>query len=413
MALDKTSKKNFRKFWQQAVLPIKNDRAADKVLLGEVDDFVVRTQANKYLENDYVKHADDNGNMKIWRCRENGWFGAWDEEGWEATDLWDEIRDMRGKKGRVETVKVQVTKNRGTGVIAGSTITIIFDASASRPNETLTLDANGEAEFGVTMGDKYWVRCDGVSGYVTPSTRVYTASMSERVIQFEYRMLGSGVFYIDENGYETDVELWDIASPLPKFVKLTNTTLNPGGIAHDNSIIIDVNFEISAGMAWCVEHKDFTRNANFSSSAAAILDMNGYQNSLNIREEAVALNSAGKSYVDIYNENHVGSEVTLAGYIPAFMYAYNKTVSFMGQNVHGYVLSAGQIQVLKDNLADVNAALFKIGKPSIALNSGYRWSSTEYNAYNAWYLGNGSWIDYFKTYTGICVLAAYDLSDIL
>lgn len=395
-----------------AVKPLKERATTLETLTGSVEEFETRTISNKYTAGEYVLHVDNQNKMKVWKCKENGWYGAWNEEGWEMTNLWDEIREIRGHKESTENVKVKVTINRGTGVVAGTTITVIFDAAVGRESETLTLDTNGEASFGVTIGDKYWVRCNGLEGYRTPNSEVFTAAMSDRIIEYEYRMLGSGIYFIDANGYETDVELWNPATQTAVFLKLTNTTLNPGGLSHDNSIIIDVNYATPT-MAWCIEYKDFTSLTNFNSSATAITDMNGALNSQRVREEASTPNAAGKTYVDIYNESHPDAEVDLAGYIPAFMYAYNKTVSVAGQTVHGYVLSAGQMQILKDNITDVNAALTYIGKPTLNINSGYRWSSTEYSGGNAWYLYNGSWYSDGKTYTNYSVLPAYDLSDIL
>jgi len=105
------------------------------------------------------------------------------------------------------------------------------------------LDSTGKAIFFLDYGDRYYIEGSGITGYVSPQSTIYVAGIPKRTINLIYKMLGSGVFIIDNNGIEYDVEVWDpINNPNARFVKFTNSTLCPGGLSYDNSIIISKNY---------------------------------------------------------------------------------------------------------------------------------------------------------------------------
>jgi len=126
----------------------------------------------------------------------------------------------------------------------------------------------------------YTVMMGGITGYVSPQSTVYKAGIKIRNIEMQYRMIGSGIFIIDENGIETDAELWDPANnQYARFVKLTNTQLCPGGIAFDNSIIVSKRWASQITQKnWQIEFLNIPSMTTYGSTTTAEADYSGWQN---------------------------------------------------------------------------------------------------------------------------------------
>jgi len=291
-----------------------------------------------YYENQLVRY-----NGEYWRCIVTQFQGAWNPAAWRRTTLLDEIKDIRGVQTTVETLTVNVTVNRGTGVVAGTTITVIYDSGTGKPSETATLDATGKATFFMDYGDRYYIEGSGITGYLSPQSTLYVAGIPKRTINLQYKQLGTGVYIIDNNGIEYDVELWDpINNPTARFVKFTNSTLCPGGLSDDNSIIISKNWASQrTSKIWQIEYKDLPSLPNITNASTAELDYNGYRNCQLAYNDCTTPNIAGKTFVDLYNDAQ-GTSITIAEYLPAIYYAMNVTETFMGKTINGYLPSMGQ-----------------------------------------------------------------------
>jgi len=80
-----------------------------------------------YYENSYVRYDGF-----YWRCIVTQFQGAWNPAAWRRTSLLDEIKDIRGVQTNVETLTVNVSVNRGDGIVAGTTITVVYDSGTGK-----------------------------------------------------------------------------------------------------------------------------------------------------------------------------------------------------------------------------------------------------------------------------------------
>lgn len=103
---------------------------------------------------------------------------------------------------------------------------------------------------------------------------------------------------------------------------------------------------------------------NYTSDNSAVTDFNGESNTAIIR-------AATPNEDDSNNAAH---------------YCYNQVVSISGRGIiHGYLPALGELQAAYNNKSLVNSAMSLIGGITMPTNN-WLWSSTEWNAYNAWLL---------------------------
>ena len=327
-----------------------------------------------YKEYDLVSYQGH-----IWRCKADRAAGAWDDNGWVQTSLYNEIVDMRGAD-RYETVQIQLAVNRGNGVVAGQKVYVSFADGA--PTEEFTADSDGIVEFSLLHDTVYTVEAQSLTGYGDPRAITHTANMNLRHIKLVYRQLATGIYVIDENANEIDIALWDVANNYKaKLIKYTDSDL----AANSNSFAIPIHHSIYANQKWCIENVQFTSIPNLTNTSPTYYaqnDFNGVENTAKILQEAV-----GKVYD--YNQAH-SSSLTVADYVQAAAKAYAETIEVGGETYHGFLPSAGQIWKYRQNMADINAALIECGGTAVIITSGYWWSSSQYSQLNAWNLYDGS-----------------------
>ena len=324
-----------------------------------------------YKEYDLVSYQGH-----IWRCKADRAAGAWDDNGWVQTSLYNEIVDMRGAD-RYETVQIQLAVNRGNGVVAGQKVYVSF--ADGTPTEEFTADSDGIVEFTLLHDTVYTVEAQALSGYGQPRAVTHTANMNLRHITLTYKQLASGIYVIDENGNETDIALWDVANNYKaKLIKYTDSDL----AANNNSFALALHRTIYQNQKWCIENVQFSSIPNLGNATAAQSDLDGVDNTAKILQEAV-----GKVYD--YNQAH-SSSLTVADYVQAAAKAQAETIVIGGETYHGFLPSAGQIWKCRQNISDINAALIECGGTAIAITSGNWWSSSQSSQGDAWHLLIGS-----------------------
>lgn len=330
----------------------------------------------------------------VWRCKADRAAGAWDDNGWVQTSLYNEIVDMRGAD-RYETVQIQLRVNRGSGVVAGQKVYVSF--ANGDPTVEYTADSDGVVQFSLLHDTVYTVGAQALSGYGQPRAVTHTANMNLRHITLTYKQLASGIYVIDENGNETDIALWDVANNhKAKLIKYTDSDL----AANSNSFAIAVHHSIYQNQKWCIENVQFMSIPNITASADdAKLDLNGVDNTDKILQEAV-----GKVYD--YNQAH-SSSLTVADYVQAAAKARAESIVIGGETYYGFLPSEGQIWKYRQNINDMNAAMIECGGTGIGITGGDWWSSSQNSAANAWRLASGSLGSYLKN-LGSQVLPFFD-----
>ena len=341
-----------------------------------------------YREYDLVFYQNH-----VWRCKADRAAGAWDDNGWVQTSLYNEIVDMRGAD-RYETVQIQLRVNRGSGVVAGQKVYVSF--ANGDPTVEYAADSDGVVEFSLLHDTVYTVEAQVLSGYGQPRAVTHTANMNLRHITLTYKQLASGIYVIDENGNETDIALWDVANNYKaRLIKYTDSDL----AANSNSFAIAVHHSIYQNQKWCIEDVQFMSIPNIGSVDNAKLDLNGVDNTDKILQEAV-----GKVYD--YNQAH-SSSLTVSDYVQAAAKARAESIVIGGETYYGFLPSAGQIWKYRQNISDMNAAMIECGGTGIGITGGYWWSSSQSSQNLAWFLNYGS-LDSLNKNNGLSVLPFFD-----
>lgn len=342
-----------------------------------------------YKEYDLVFYQNH-----VWRCKADRAAGAWDDNGWVQTSLYNEIVDMRGGD-RYETVRIQLRVNRGSGVVAGQKVYVSF--ANGDPTVEHTADSDGIVEFSLLHDTVYTVSAQELSGYGLPRAVTHTANMNLRYITLTYKQLASGIYVIDENGNEIDIVLWDVANNhKAKLIKYTDSDL----AANSNSFAIAVHHSIYQNQKWCIENVQFMSIPNIGNVDNVKLDLNGVDNTDKILQEAV-----GK--VSDYNQAN-GSSLTVADYVQAAAKARAESIVIGGETYYGFLPSAGQIWKYRQNIADMNAAMIECDGTGIGITGGVWWSSSQFSQNIAWNLDSGSLRYNYYNYTAHQVLPFFD-----
>ena len=259
-----------------------------------------------------------------------------------------------GSSNTYETVIVTVTREDGT-VVTGATVNI-----ADIPHVT---GSDGKAVGKVLLGTSYTIRCDGISGYITPLTRTFTAQVPQREISMVYGNIKTGVFIEATNMGLYTSDNWDSSKTPNSIVVLTDSVKFRMAVTQPSSTM-----QISSDYTAPLENY----MTAISDQTAAKADYNGSGNTANIMRF-----QSSTSYA--------------AGYCNSFTFPDGKT--------KGFLPSLGQLNLAYQNKAAVNAALSKCG--GTAMTNNYYWSSTFWgvdgSTRNCWILtwSDGSVIGYY------------------
>lgn len=241
---------------------------------------------------------------------------------------------------------------------------------------TTETDSDGKVTFRVPYNKKYKITAAPKDGYYA-FRGVYekdnVADVTEHNIYFHYYPTTSGVFILDATGAQYTADEWQAAGKTTEeavLIKLVTQNL-----ANGNNCFGFSPAALQAGYPnkqWCTQNTQFNSIPLNGNNVNDALYHNGLKSSKLVREEA---EERGLS-------------------IPLFTYAYEQTVDLADVELHGFILTVGQMmeanvnKVLVDNVVKMlhgsNAKLFS------SLFAYGVWTSTQYSAASAWSFGSSS-----------------------
>lgn len=274
----------------------------------------------------------------------------------------------------------------------GMPVTITFDGKDSVVNT----DSNGQALAFVPFGKEYTIKVEDREGYnvsYNRNVRTFKAELPQRIVAYKLYLFRAGVFILDANRNEYYLEEWVAA-----------------GRNADDAVAIkiaDANLAINNG-AFCIKTADMKNTAQIQRLPWC---------TQNVLFNSIASNGNNVSDENFYRGNTLSylvrqeaQERSLS--VPAFDYAYSTTLTLGGEELRGFIMSAGQELVhvanLESSIREILTALFGADTADAYVTyvkKTLRWTSSQYGAPNAWYcaseLGNGG------KYRGYAVLPVY------
>lgn len=284
-------------------------------------------------------------------------------------DINVEYKPMSDEKASV-IVTIDKAENGKVISFEGVAVTCTIDNGDTITTET---DSEGQVTFRVPYNKKYKITAAQKDGYYA-FRGVYeknnVADVAEHNIYFHYYPTTSGVFILDATGAQYTADEWQAAGKTAEeavLIKLVTQNL-----ANSNNCFGFSPAALQAGYPdkqWCTQNMQFNNIPLDGNNVKDALYYNGVETSKLVREEA---EERGLS-------------------IPLFTYAYEQTVNLADVQLHGFILTIGQMteanvnKILVDEVAKMlhgaNAKLFS------SLFSKKIWTSTQSNAMNVWQLG--------------------------
>lgn len=239
---------------------------------------------------------------------------------------------------------------------------------------TTETDSDGKVTFRVPYNKKYKITAAPKDGYYA-FRGVYekdnVADVAEHNIYFHFYPTTSGVFILDATGAQYTADEWQAAGKTTEeavLIKLVTQNLVNGSNCFGFSPAA-----LQAGYPnrqWCTQNVQFNNIPLNGNNVNVALYYNGLESSKLVREEA--------------------EERGLT--VPLFTYAYEQTVNLADVQLHGFILTIGQMaeanvnKFLVDEVVKMlygsNAKLFS------ALFSQNKWTSTQGTATFAWYFSS-------------------------
>ena len=282
----------------------------------------------------------------------------------------------------MENVVVTVTKyTDGTGAAyEGVPVVVTVD----RKNTTYNADSKGQVSLYVPYGKEFTVNVENQDGYsvsLNRNTRTYTASVPQRLIDYKMYQFRAGIFIVDGNLNEYYLEEWQEAGKTAEeavAIKVAdaNLTLNRGTFMIRISDMLAPTALLQK--PWCTQNLQFDSIAINGNNTKDANYYNGESSSFLVRQEAV--------------------ERSLS--VPAFDYAYEQIFSIAGHELHGFLMSVGQDYVHIANIGIIKQVLTALHGEEVAtayynfVMKQNRWTSTQYNATDAWYCSSSANFNY-------------------
>lgn len=293
----------------------------------------------------------------------------------------------------MEKVIITATKyddNVGT-VWEGIPVIVTVD----RKDSTYQTDAKGQVTVFVPYKKEYTVRIDNQDGYnvsFNKNSRTNTANVPQRLIDYRFYQFKAGIFVVDIDKNEYYIEDWVAAGKTADdavAIKVADALLsiNHGTFCIRTSDIKNVSQLVSK--QWCTQNLQFDSIALNGNNVKDANYYNGESSSYLIRQEA--------------------QERSLS--VPAFDYAYEQIFTIGGEELHGFIMSAGQEHVHVANIGIIKQVLETLYDEEVATNyydfvmKKYRWTSTQSSAAYAWYSSSSANYDY--KWLSLVVLPVY------
>lgn len=260
-----------------------------------------------------------------------------------------------------------------------------------RKDTTYQTDAKGQVTVFVPYKKEYTVVINDQDGYnvsFNKNSRTYTANVPQRLIDYRFYQFKAGIFVVDANKNEYYIEDWVAAGRNADdavAIKVADASLsiNHGTFCIRTSDIKNVSKLIST--SWCTQNLQFNSIALNGNNVNDANYYNGESSSYLIRQEA--------------------QERSLS--VPAFDYAYGQIFNLGGEDLHGFVMSVGQEYVHVANIGIIRQVLETLYGETVATDyynfvmKNWRWTSTQYNATNAWYCSSSAYYFNGKSYSGV------------
>lgn len=285
-------------------------------------------------------------------------------------DINVEYKPISDEKASV-IVTVDKAENGKVSPFPGVALTCAITNGDTITTET---DSDGKVTFRVPYNKMYKITAAPKDGYYA-FRGVYeknnVADVAEYNIYFHYYPTTSGVFILDATGAQYTADEWQAAGKTAEeavLIKLVTQNL-----ANGNNCFGFSPAALQAGYPnkqWCTQNIQFNNIPLDGNNVKDALYYDGVKQSKLVREEA---EERGLS-------------------VPLFTYAYEQTVDLADVQLHGFILTIGQMietnvnKTLVDEVVRMlhgsNAKLFS------ALFSQGKWTSSQSNATNAWFFSS-------------------------
>lgn len=257
----------------------------------------------------------------------------------------------------------------------GMPVTITYDGKDSVVNT----DSNGQVVAFVPFGKEYTVKVEDKDGYnvsYNRNVRTFKAELPKRIVVYKLYKFRAGVFILDTNRNEYYLDEWIAA-----------------GRNADDAVAIkiaDANLAIN-NSAFCIKTADMKNVAkihNLSWCTQNVLFNSISSDGFNVNDENFYRGNT-LSYL-VRQEAHERSLL-----VPAFDYAYSTTLTLGGEELHGFIMSAGQELEHVGNIESIKEILTALfGADTAATYKAYvkktdRWTSSQSGANSAIYCNIG------------------------
>ena len=284
--------------------------------------------------------------------------------------------DEESSEKVVVTVTKYGTDNQGTAY-EGIPVSVTYDKKTVKYQS----DSKGQVTVYVPYGKEYTVKVENQEGYYVSfnkNTRIYTATVPQRLLDYRMYQFKAGIFVVDDNLNEYYIDDWVATGRDSEEVvalKVADSTLmiNKGTFMIRTSDLR--NISKLPKLPWCTQQLLFTSiasNGNVSSDANYY---NGESSTFLIRQEA--------------------QERSLS--VPAADYAYNQVFCIGGQELHGFKMSAGQEFIHMANASPIKQILTTLYGEDVGntyykfVMNNWRWTSSQNGAGYAWIYNSGAY----------------------
>lgn len=257
----------------------------------------------------------------------------------------------------------------------GIPVTITFDGKDSVVNT----DSNGQVVAFVPFGKEYAVKVEDKDGYnvsYNRNVRTFKAELPKRIVVYKLYKFRAGVFILDTNRNEYYLDEWIAAGRNADdavAIKIADANLAINNSAFCIKTADMKNIAKIHSLSWCTQNVLFN---SISSDGSNVNDENFYRgNTL--------------SYL-VRQEAHERSLL-----VPAFDYAYSTTLTLGGEELHGFIMSAGQELEHVGNIESIKEILTALfSADTAATYEAYvketdRWTSSQSGANSAIYCSIG------------------------
>lgn len=301
-------------------------------------------------------------------------------------DINVEYKPISDEKASV-VVTIGKAENGKVSPFGGVTVTC---AIANGDTITTETDSEGKVTFRVPYNKKYKITAAQKDGYYA-FRGVYeknnVADVAEHNLYFHYYPTTSGVFILDATGAQYTADEWQAAGKTAEeavLIKLVTQNL-----ANGNNCFGFSPAALQQGYPnkqWCTQNVQLKNISLDGNNVKDALYYNGLESSKRIREEA---EERGLS-------------------VPAFTYAYAQTVNLADVQLHGFILTVGQMIEAHANMPIMDEAIVTLYGSDTRLFSSlfslYKWTSTQRDTRSAWnYFSSVNSDTSFKQYMSVAL----------